>query len=77
MDELEARIAELAEREELASIRPPLDGHRVMELLGVPPGRVVGDALAFLLEARLDEGPISEEDAERRLLAWAEEQGLR
>jgi poly(A) polymerase len=77
MDELEARIADLAEREELASIRPPLDGHRVMELLGVAPGRVVGDALAFLLEARLDEGPISEDDAKRRLLAWAEEQGLR
>jgi poly(A) polymerase len=77
MDELEARIADLAEREELASIRPPLDGHRVMELLGVPPGRVVGEALAFLLEARLDEGPISEDDAERRLLAWAAERGLR
>jgi len=76
MDELEARIADLADREELASIRPPLDGHRVMELLGVPPGRVVGDALAFLLEARLDEGPISEADAERRLLAWAAEQGI-
>jgi len=77
MDELEARIADLASREELASIRPPLDGHRVMELLGVPPGRVVGDALTFLLEARLDEGPISEDDAERRLLAWAEERRLR
>jgi poly(A) polymerase len=77
MDELEARIADLAEREELASIRPPLDGHRVMELLGVPPGRVVGDALAFLLEARLDEGPITEDDAERRLLTWAEERGIR
>ena len=45
MDDLEARIAELASREELASIRPALDGHRVMELLGVPPGRVVGEAL--------------------------------
>jgi poly(A) polymerase len=77
MDELEARIADLAEREELASIRPPLDGHRVMELLGVPPGRVVGDALAFLLEARLDEGPITEDDAECRLLTWAEERGIR
>jgi len=76
MDELEARIADLAEREELASIRPPLDGHRVMELLGVPPGRVVGDALAFLLEARLDEGPISEEEAEARLLAWAQDRGI-
>jgi poly(A) polymerase len=77
MDELEARIADLAEREELASIRPALDGHRVMELLGVPPGKVVGEALAMLLDARLDEGPISQEDAERRLLAWAAERGLR
>jgi len=71
MDDLEARIADLAEREELASIRPAIDGHRVMELLGVPPGRVVGDALDMLLEARIEEGPMSEEEAERRLLAWA------
>ncbi|HEY4410445.1 MAG TPA: CCA tRNA nucleotidyltransferase [Acidimicrobiia bacterium] len=77
MDDLEARIADLAEREELASIRPALDGHRVMELLGVPPGRVIGEALDMLLEARIDEGPMSEEEAERRLLAWAEERGLR
>jgi poly(A) polymerase len=77
MDDLEARIAELAGREELASIRPAIDGHRVMELLGVPPGRVVGDALDMLLEARIEEGPMSEEEAERRLLAWAEEQGIR
>ena len=76
MDDLEARIAELAEREELASIRPPIDGHRVMQLLGVPPGRVVGEALDMLLEARIDEGPMSEEEAEARLLAWAAERGL-
>jgi poly(A) polymerase len=76
MDELEERMAELAEREELASIRPPLNGHRVMALLGVPPGRVVGEALDMLLEARLDEGPMSEEEAERRLLEWAAERGL-
>jgi poly(A) polymerase len=76
MDDLEARIAELAEREELASIRPALDGHRVMEVLGVGPGRVIGDALSMLLEARIDEGPMSEEEAEQRLLAWAEERGL-
>jgi poly(A) polymerase len=44
--------------------------------LGVPPGRVVGDALDMLLEARIEDGPMSEEDAERRLLAWAEERGL-
>jgi len=77
MDDLEARIAELSEREELASIRPALDGHRVMELLGVAPGRVVGEALTMLLDARIDEGPMTEEEAERRLLAWAEERGLR
>jgi poly(A) polymerase len=77
MDDLEARIDDLAQREELASIRPALDGHRVMELLGVPPGRVVGDALTMLLDARIDEGPMTEEEAERRLLAWAEERGLR
>ena len=76
MDDLEARIAELAEREELASIRPAIDGHRVMELLGVPPGRVVGEALDMLLEARIEEGPMSEEEAERRLLAWAGEKGV-
>ena len=61
MDELEARIAELREQEELDAIRPPLDGRQVMEHLGVPPGRVVGEALDFLLEVRLDEGPISED----------------
>ena len=70
MDALEARIAELREREELSAIRPDIDGNRVMELLGVRPGPVVGEALAMLLEARLDEGPLGEEEAERRLLAW-------
>jgi len=76
MDDLEVRIAELAEREELASIRPPVDGHRVMQLLGVPPGRVIGEALDMLLEARIEEGPMSEEEAEARLFAWAAERGL-
>ena len=56
MDELEERIAELEEREELAAIRPELDGNAVMEHLGLEPGRVVGEALDFLLELRLDEG---------------------
>ena len=76
MDELEERIAELREAEELAKIRPALDGRRVMELLGVPPGRVVGDALAFLLELRLDEGPMTEAEATDRLLAWARARGI-
>jgi poly(A) polymerase len=70
MDDLEARIAELAEAEELAAIRPELDGVAVMEVLGVPPGRHVGEALEFLLEIRLDEGLIGEEQAQRRLVDW-------
>jgi poly(A) polymerase len=70
MDELEARVDELREQEELAAIRPDLDGRQVMEHLGIPPGREVGDALAFLLELRLDEGPLGEAEAERRLDAW-------
>jgi poly(A) polymerase len=76
MDELEARIAELREQEELDAIRPPLDGRQVMEFLGVEPSRVVGEALDFLLEARLDEGPIDEADAYTRLAAWARERGI-
>jgi poly(A) polymerase len=76
MDDLDTRIAELAEREELASIRPAIDGHRVMELLGVPPGRVIGEALDMLLEARIDEGPMTEEEAERLLFSWAGERGI-
>ncbi len=76
MDDLEARIVTLAAEEELKAIRPPLDGRQVMEFLGVPPGRVIGDALDFLLEARLDEGPIDEADAYERLAAWARERGI-
>jgi poly(A) polymerase len=72
MDELEARIAALAEQEELRAIRPPLDGKQVMDFLGVAPGPVVGEALRFLLDARLDEGPIDEADAYARLRAWAD-----
>jgi poly(A) polymerase len=70
MDELEARIAALREREELDAIRPDLDGAQVMAHLGIPPGRDVGQALAFLLELRMDEGPLGEEEAIRRLDAW-------
>ncbi len=70
MDELEERIAELGEQEELNRLRPDLTGHQVMELLGVGPGPVVGRALAFLMELRLDEGPLGEEEAGRRLQAW-------
>ncbi|HEY8543475.1 MAG TPA: CCA tRNA nucleotidyltransferase [Acidimicrobiales bacterium] len=73
MDALEARIADLRQREELASIRPDIDGNRVMQLLGIGPGRTVGEALHMLLEARLEEGPLGKEEAERRLLQWWEE----
>ena len=73
MDDLEARIAELREREELERIRPDIDGNRVMELLGIKPGPIVGEALSMLLEARLDEGPLGQAEAERRLLAWWDE----
>jgi poly(A) polymerase len=69
-DDLEARIAELAELEELQSIRPELDGEEIMAILGVTPGRVVGEAYAFLLEVRLDEGEIGKEEVTKRLLEW-------
>lgn len=70
MDALEERIVELREREELEAIRPDLDGGAVMRHLGITPGPVIGEALAMLLEARLEEGPLGEEDAYRRLDAW-------
>lgn len=70
MDELEDRIKELAAKEELDKIRPDLDGQKVMAHLGVPPGPLVGEALAFLLELRLEEGPLGEEEARRRLDRW-------
>jgi poly(A) polymerase len=70
MDQLEARILELETREELNAVRPDLDGVQVMERLGLRPGREVGQALAFLLELRLDEGPLGEDEAARRLDAW-------
>jgi len=76
MNDLEARIAALREQEELDAIRPPLDGKQVMDHLGIAPGPVIGEALAYLLEARLEEGPIGEADALARLDAWAAERGI-
>ncbi|MFC9917207.1 CCA tRNA nucleotidyltransferase [Agromyces binzhouensis] len=69
-DDLEERIARLAEEEELAAVRPELDGQQIMEILGVRPGPVVGEAYRHLLEVRLDEGPIGPDAARERLLAW-------
>jgi poly(A) polymerase len=70
MDELEARIVELAAAEELEAMRPELDGNQVMDRLGLPPGPEVGQAVSFLLELRLEEGVLGEEEAGRRLDAW-------
>jgi poly(A) polymerase len=69
-DDLEARIARLMEEEELAAIRPALDGNRIMQVLGIPPGRDVGAAYHFLLELRLDRGPMDEAEAEAALREW-------
>ncbi len=70
MDDLEERIEAVAAAEELAAIRPELDGQAVMDQLGLAPGREVGEALEFLLEIRLEDGLIGEAEAKRRLDAW-------
>jgi len=70
MDELESRIGELAEQEQLAALRPELDGVAVMKLLDLKPGRDIGRALDFLMEIRLEEGLLGEEEATRRLREW-------
>ncbi|MGD1012333.1 MAG: CCA tRNA nucleotidyltransferase [Acidimicrobiales bacterium] len=70
IDQLERRLVELREREELESIRPELDGIAVMKHLGIAPGRDVGAALDFLLQIRLDEGLLGEKEILRRLDAW-------
>jgi poly(A) polymerase len=69
-DGLEARIAELAAKEDLDRVRPDLDGNAIMELLGIPAGPEVGQAWSFLKELRLDRGPLSREEATAELLAW-------
>ena len=75
MDELEARIAELRAQEELDAMRPDLDGNQIMEVLGLKPGRAVGEARDFLMDLRIDEGPLGEEEAAKRLRAWWAERG--
>lgn len=71
-DDLEARIAELAEAEEIGRIRPDLDGNEIMALLDIPPGREVGEAYRHLLELRMEHGPLGPERAEQELRAWWE-----
>ncbi|MDR2321551.1 MAG: CCA tRNA nucleotidyltransferase, partial [Microbacterium sp.] len=69
-DDIEARIATLREQEEIDAIRPELDGNDVQRILGIAPGREVGEAYRYLLELRLDEGLIGPEAAEQRLRDW-------
>ena len=75
-DELEVRIARLIEEENLERIRPPLDGNEVMEHLGIPPSRQVGEALDFLMEQRLERGPIYRAEALKLLDEWAKDAGV-
>jgi len=75
-DELEHRIAVLAEREELARVRPDLDGNQIMALLGLLPGPLVGRAYKYLLELRLEHGPLGHDRAVQELLRWASAEGI-
>lgn len=70
MDDLEERIKVLEAEEAVKALRPDLDGRQVMDHLGIGPGQHIGLALNFLLELRLDEGPLGEDEAFRRLDAW-------
>ncbi|MDL9936597.1 CCA tRNA nucleotidyltransferase [Gordonia sp. ABSL1-1] len=69
-DDLEQRIGELQAAEDLDRVRPDLDGNAIMELLGLPPGPLVGEAWKHLKELRLDRGPLSREEAEEALREW-------
>ena len=75
-DDLEERITVLSEQEELEKIRPDLDGNQIMEILGVRSGPVVGDAYRYLLDLRMERGPLGTERAAQELRRWAEAEGL-
>ncbi|MCX6540031.1 MAG: CCA tRNA nucleotidyltransferase, partial [Actinobacteria bacterium] len=70
MDDLEARIVQLAAHEELKAIRPEMDGKQVMEFLELPPSPTVGKAMSFLLDLRLEEGLLGDDEVRARLRAW-------
>ena len=74
-DDLEERIDRLREQEELDALRPDLDGNQIMEILGIPPGREVGEAYKFLMNLRLDQGPLGEDQAREALQRWWSERG--
>ncbi|WP_299558369.1 CCA tRNA nucleotidyltransferase [uncultured Mycolicibacterium sp.] len=69
-DDLERRIAELAAKEDLARVRPDLDGNEIMRILGIPPGPLVGEAWRYLKELRLDRGPLDHDEAVAELMKW-------
>jgi poly(A) polymerase len=71
-DHLEQRITELAAKEDLARVRPDLDGNAIMELLGIPAGPEVGKAWKYLKDLRMERGPLEHDDAVAELLAWWE-----
>jgi poly(A) polymerase len=75
-DTLEERIARVEAEEDLRAVRPDLDGNEIMQLLGLPPGPLVGQAWRHLKELRLDRGPLSHEEAIEELHRWAAERGL-
>ncbi|WP_424923270.1 CCA tRNA nucleotidyltransferase [Amycolatopsis arida] len=75
-DDLEARIARIAAEEDLARVRPDLNGEQIMELLGLEPGPLVGKAWKHLKELRLDRGPLGYDEAVAELRKWAAEQGI-
>ncbi|MGH2572109.1 MAG: CCA tRNA nucleotidyltransferase [Actinomycetota bacterium] len=75
-DDLELRIARLSEQENLEQMRPPLDGHEIMKHLDLGPGPIVGEAWRFLLEERLDRGPMEKEEAYGLLDEWAKRRGI-
>ncbi len=75
-DGLEERIARIAAEENLAKVRPDLDGNEIMKLLGLPPGPLVGKAWRYLKELRLDRGPLDHDEAIAELRKWAEAEGV-
>jgi poly(A) polymerase len=75
-DSLEERIARIAAEEDLARVRPDLDGNEIMRLLGIPPGPLVGQAWTYLKELRLERGPLEHDEAVAELMRWAEERGI-
>jgi poly(A) polymerase len=76
IDEMEARINELAAKEQLDRMRPELDGTQIMAFFSIPPGPEVGNARDFLMELRIEEGQLGEEEAYRRLAEWGRARGL-